>query len=128
MAAMSDYLEDALVNAVFRNTSYTSPATVYAALFTSDPTDANVGLEVTGGGYARQSVAFDAPSNGAIDNTSDITFPTASASWGVVTHMGIFNAATSGNLLVHGQLTAPKTVGSGDIFKFLAADIDIAFQ
>jgi len=72
MSEMSNYLENALINATLRNTSYTSPATVYLALYTSDPTDADTGTEVTGNAYVRQSITFGAPSNGASTNTAAI--------------------------------------------------------
>ena len=79
MSEFSDYLENALINAVLRNTSYTSPATVYVALFTSDPTDAGTGTELSGNGYARTAVTFGSPSNGVTTNSADVTFPTATA-------------------------------------------------
>ena len=76
---MSNHLENALINATLRNTSYTSPATVYVALFTTDPTDAGSGTEVSGGSYARTSVTFAAPSNGASASNADCTFPTCTS-------------------------------------------------
>jgi len=72
MAAMSNYLENALVNAVLRNTAYTSPTTVYVGLYTSDPTDANTGTEVAGNGYARQAATFATPSNGASTTSANL--------------------------------------------------------
>lgn len=98
MAAMSNYLETALVNAVLRNTSYTSPTTVYVGLFTSDPTDAGSGTEVSGGSYTRKAMAFASPTNGATSNSSAVEFDQATASWGTVTHFGLFDASSSGNL------------------------------
>lgn len=121
----SNYLENIIINTVLRNTAYSQVATVYVALYTTDPTDADSGTEVTGGSYARQSVAFDAASGGITANTSTITFPTASASWGTITHFGIRDASTAGNLLYHGDLTVSKTVTSGDVFIFSAGEIDI---
>ena len=70
MAEFSNYLENAIINAVLRNTSYTSPTTVYVGLFTNDPTDADAGTEVSGGSYARVSVTFGAPSNGVSTNSA----------------------------------------------------------
>jgi hypothetical protein len=125
MSEMSNYLENALVNATLRNTTYTSPATVYAALFTTDPTDAGTGTEVTGGSYARTSITFGSPSNGVTTNSADVTFPTCTAAWGTVTHMGIYDAATSGNLLYHTPLDASKTVDSGDIFKISSGNLSV---
>jgi hypothetical protein len=123
--SMSDYLENKILNAVLRNTAYTSPSQVYIALFTSDPTDAGTGTEVTGGGYARQPITFNAPSNGQVTNAADILFPVATASWGTVTHIGIYDASTGGNLLFHGALTTSKTISTDDQLKIAAGDITI---
>jgi hypothetical protein len=127
MSAKSDYLETAMINAVLRNTTFTSPAIVYAALFTTDPAEDASGAEVSGGSYARQSTAFDAPSPaGETQNTADVTFPTATAAWGTVTHFAIFDAASAGNMLYYGSLTVSKIVGNGDTFKFVAGAVEIA--
>lgn len=125
MAEFSNYLEDALINAVLRNTSYTSPTTVYVALFTSDPTDAGTGSEVSGGSYARTSATFDAPSNGVTQNSADITFPTATASQGTVSHIGIYDASTGGNLLFHTPLDTAKTIDTGDIFRIETGNLSV---
>jgi hypothetical protein len=127
MAEFSNYLENALINAVLRNTTYTSPATVYVSLYTSDPTDADSGTEVStsGTGYARTAVTFGAPSNGVSTNSADVTFPTATASWGTVSHIGIHDASTSGNLLFHTPLDTSKTIDSGDIFKITSGNLSV---
>jgi hypothetical protein len=125
MAAMSNYLEDALINATLRNTTYTSPSVVYAALFTSDPTDAGTGTEVTGGSYTREAITFGAPSNGASTNSAAVEFDQATADWGTVTHFGIYDASTSGNLLYHGALTASKIIQNGDVFKFAISSVSV---
>lgn len=134
MAAISDYLENALINHIFRNSNFSRPATIYVALFTAAPNDAGGGTEVSGGSYARQGVdtgassEWDAASSGATANTGELAFPEATANWGEVTHVGLFDAETDGNLLFHGALDDPKTVNSGDIFRFNAGDIDVAFD
>jgi len=125
MSEMSNYLENALINGTLRATSYTAPTTVYVALYTSDPTDADTGTEVSGGSYARQSVTFAAPSNGVSTNSADITFPTATAAQGTVTHIGIRDALTSGNLLYHTPLDASKTIDLGDIFKITTGNLSV---
>ncbi len=125
MAEFSNYLENALINAVLRNTSYTSPATVYVSLYTSDPTDADSGTEVSGGSYARTAVTMGAPSNGVSTNSADVTFPTATAGWGTVSHIGIHDASTSGNLLFHTPLDTSKTIDSGDIFKITSGNLSV---
>jgi hypothetical protein len=125
MAEMSTYLEDALINATLRNTSYTSPATVYLALYTSDPTDADTGTEVSGGSYARQAITFGAPSNGVSTNSAAIEFPQATGTWGTITYVGIRDALTTGNLLYHTALDASKTIASGDIFKIAIGSLSV---
>jgi hypothetical protein len=125
MAEFSNYLENALINATLRNTAYTSPSVVYIALYTSDPTDANTGTQVSGGSYARQSATFGAPSNGTSTNSAAIEFPQATASWGTVTHIGILDALTSGNLLYHTALDTSKTIDTGDIFKIAVGSLSV---
>ena len=122
---MSNYLENALINVTLRNTTYTAPATVYVSLWTSDPTDAGSGTEVTGGSYARQAVTFGAPSNGASLNTTAVEFPQATASYGTVGWIGINDALTTGNLLYHSPLDTAKTIDSGDIFKISTGNLSV---
>ena len=125
MSEMSNFLENALINATLRATTYTSVATVYVSLWTSDPTDAGSGTEVSGGSYARTAVTFAAPSNGVTTNSADVTFPTAPASWGVVGWIGINDAASSGKLLYHSPLDTSKTIDSGDIFKISTGNLSV---
>jgi len=125
MAEMSNYLENALINATLRNTSYTSPSTVYVGLFTTDPTDAGTGTEVSGGSYARVAVTFGAPSNGVSTNSGAVEFAQATASWGTVTHIGILDASTSGNLLYHSPLDVSKAIDTGDIFKIAIGSLSV---
>jgi hypothetical protein len=125
MAEMSNYLENALINATLRNTSYTSPTTVYLALYTSDPTDADTGTEVSGGSYARQSITFGSPSNGVSTNTAAIEFPQATGSWGTVAYIGIRDASTAGNLLYHTALDASKTIATGDVFRVAIGSLSV---
>jgi hypothetical protein len=125
MAEMSNYLENALINGTLRGTTYTAPTTVYVGLYTSDPTDADTGTEVSGGSYARQSVTFGAPSNGVSTNSAAIEFPQATASWGTVGWIGIEDALTSGNLLYHTALDTSKTIDNGDIFKIAIGSLSV---
>jgi hypothetical protein len=125
MAEMSNYLENALINATLRNTSYTSPAAPYLALYTSDPTDADAGTEVSGTSYARQAITFGAPSNGVSTNSAAIEFPQAGGSWGTVTHIGIRDASTAGNLLFHTPLDASKTIATGDVFRVAIGSLSV---
>jgi hypothetical protein len=125
MAEMSNYLENALINATLRATTYTSPTNVYVALFTSDPTDAGSGTEVSGGSYARKEVTFGSPSNGVTTNSADVTFDQCTADWGVVGWIGIFDALTTGNLLYHTALNTAKTIETDDIFKIESGQLSV---
>jgi hypothetical protein len=127
MAEMSNYLENALLNATLNATTYTAPATVYVSLWTSNPNDDASGTEVTGGSYARTAVSFATASgtSGNILNDADVTFPTATASWGTVGWIGINDAATFGNLLYHTALDTSKTIDSGDIFKISTGNLSV---
>ena len=122
---MSNYLENALINETLRGTAFTAIATPYIALFTSDPTDAGTGTEVSGGSYARQAATFGAPSNGASVTTADITFPTCTSAWGTVGWIGIYDAVTTGNLLYHTALDTAKAIDTGDIFKISAGNLSV---
>jgi hypothetical protein len=128
MAEMSNYLENALINATLRNTSYTSPAAVYVGLYTSDPGEGNTGTEVSGGSYARTAVTFGSPSNGVSTNSASVTFPTATGTWGTVTHVGILDATTSGNLLYYTALDASKSIASGDVFTISTGNLSVTLE
>lgn len=126
MAAFSDYLENALLDHILRNTALTSPTTVYLALFdatgTALETNSLTG-EISGGSYARQAVAFDAPAAGATANTSAVSFTNMPAV--TVAYVAVTDAATAGNVLFHGALTTSRTLNAGDTFTIAAGDLDI---
>ena len=127
MAALSDYAEKLLLDWMMTTGSATRPTAWYVALFTASPSDSGGGTEVSTGGYARQSVTFDAASSpgGTTSNSGEVSFTASGADYGTVTHMGIFDAASSGNLLWHGALTASKTVADGDTLTFAVGNIDL---
>lgn len=130
MAAMSNYLENKLIDALLRGQTFTFPTTVYVALFTANPTDSSAGTEVTGGSYARVAVACSmanfagtqsagsttesSGTSGTTSNNVALTFPAPTANWGTITGAAIMDAATSGNVLLFGALSTPKAVNSGD--------------
>jgi len=121
MGAFSNYLEEKIVEHFLRNNSITPPATVYVALFESDPGEATAGTETSYSGYARQPAAWTALDvNGQTKNTGALTFPAngnASASV-TITHLVLLDAATAGNRLFYAQLSAPKTLSPGDVLSF----------
>ena len=127
MSSFSDYLENAVLNYVFRNTGTPTTATVYLALYTVAPTDAGGGTQVTGGGYARQAITFGASSGGAIANTSAVAFTASGAAYGDVLAVGVFDALTAGNLLAWDAITS-AVIGDGDTLNFAIGDIDITLD
>ena len=127
MAEMSNFLENELYDHVLRNASYTSPSNIYVSLHTADPTDAGTGTEVSGGSYARTAVTMGAPANGSGTNSADVQFPQATADWGTVTHIGIWDASTSGNMLFHTPLDTSKNITTGDVFKIASGSLTVTF-
>lgn len=127
MTAMSDWLEDAILNQVLRGQAYSGGSTIYAALYVSATDDAAAGIEVSGGGYARQLISgFDAPVDGVCANSSAVTFGPATAAWGTVTHFALYDGSgLSANRLFHGPLAAPKVVEAGNTFVLPAGNISV---
>lgn len=136
-AAMSDYLENKLIDALLRGQTFTMPTTVYAALATTSGSDAACGTEVTGGSYARVAVTSSlanwagtqssgstvasSGTSGTTSNNNAITYPAPTANWGSITEVCIFDASSGGNLLFRTALTTPKTVNNGDAAPSFAA-------
>jgi len=125
MSAMSDYLENEILDHILGTGSYTMPSTVYVGLATGSFGDDASGSELTGNNYSRVSASFSAASGGTTSNSAAIEFAAATGSWGSVSHFGIFDAASSGNLLIHGAFSAAKTIASGDILRIAAGDLDV---
>ena len=125
MAAMSDYLERKLLDHTLGTAAYTHPSQAYLALHTADPTDAGSGAEVSGGSYARQTIDFNAAAGtgGAVTNSTAEDFTNMPAC--TVTHIGIWDASTSGNLLYHGAVSSSKTVASGDTISLAAGQLTV---
>jgi len=130
MAQMSDYLQDKLINHVFRNIAYAQPTNLYVALYSDDPTDADTGTELSGDGYARTAAVFDAPTagSGTTQNSADITFPAATADWVTITHIGIRDAASGGNLLTFKALTTPVTVLDTNNFRIPTGQLTLVMS
>lgn len=135
MSQASDYLEGKVLDTIaslgsidLATGTITAGTGGHIALFTSAPSDAGGGTECSGGSYAREAVGasgFGAASGGAITNTSEFKWADATADWGTVTHIGLFDAATGGNLLVYGALTSSVAITNGDIFKIPASGFTI---
>ncbi len=125
MSAMSDYLENEILDHILGTGSYTMPSSVYVGLSTSSFNDDNSGTELSGSGYTRKVATFAAAASGTTSNNAAVEFPAATGSWGDVSHFGLFDASSSGNLLIHGAFSVSKTVSSGDILKIAVGDLDI---
>jgi hypothetical protein len=135
MAALSAYLENKLNDHVLGGGDFVRPATVYFALYTTAPTESGGGVEISTSGtaYARVAVTnnstnFPASVNGVKSNGTILLFPTATNSWGTVVAFGVFDAATSGNLLYFGNLNASRPITSGDTARFAIGDFRITFE
>ena len=127
--SFSNTFETHVLNYVFTTTSVTRPTAWYLALFTSNPAEDASGTEVSTSGtaYARQSATFTVSGNQATTSAA-IEFPTATASYGTVTHVGVFDASTGGNLIAYSALSTSKAVGTGDVFRVPAGDLDISLD
>jgi len=127
--SFSNYLETELLDHVFTNSAYTAPSTLYLALFTSNPDEDGSGTEVTTSGtaYARQTVTFSVSGNTATTGAA-VEFPTATANYGTVSHVGIYDASSAGNLIAYASLTTSKAIETGDVFRVPAGDLDITLD
>jgi hypothetical protein len=122
---MTNYLANSMANAVLRNTSYTSPASVYATLYSVSPTVSTSGTELTGNGYARQLTTFAAPTAGATSSNVAITFGAATGNnWPTVVAFGIVDASTSGNILFYKSISG-RNIQVGDSLVIDSGDITI---
>lgn len=124
--SFSDTFETHVLNYVFTSTSVTRPTAWYLALFTSNPADDASGTEVSTSGtaYARQSATFTVSGDTASNNAA-IEFPTATASFGTVSHVAVFDASTGGNMIAYAALTSSKAIDTGDVFRVPSGDLDI---
>lgn len=143
MSQMSDYLENQVVDHIFRTAAFTKPTVLAVGLLTAAPSDVGGGTEVTGNAYARVSLnplnanwnatqggttGASSGTGGVTANATTITFPTPTpAGWGTVTHFGLYDAASAGNLILWGTLTASKVINSGDSVTFPAGSLQFTF-
>ena len=130
MAGFTDYTENLVLNWVFTSNAATRPTAWYVALYTVAPVETGGGTEVSVTSYARQTVAFSvtgtAPTTAS--NSAAVEFPTAGGSWGTVVAAGIFTASTGGTLLAFANLTASKTIDTGDVLRFNTGALTITLD
>ncbi|MMZ58623.1 hypothetical protein D1872_206120 [compost metagenome] len=129
LLSKSNYWKTACLNAALRGISFTPPAKLFIALYVSDPTDADTGQEITGGGYARMQVVFSTPTivarRAVTSNIADVAFPVATGDQGIAAFVGIRDAATGGNLIYHGAVKKPRTILENDLIRFLTGQLVI---
>jgi len=127
--SFSNYLETEILDHVFGGAAYTAPGTLYLALHTADPAEDGSGTEVSTSGtaYARATVAFTTSGN-TTSNTAAVEYSTATANFGTVSHVAVWDASTGGNMLAYAALTSSKTIETGDVFRVPAGDLDITLD
>jgi len=128
MSALSNYAEDKILEHMLNGVVWAAPATVYVSLYTSEPGDDDSGSEVSGFGYARVAMTGGWTNvSGTSTNTALVTFPTASGgSWGILTHFGVHDASSGGNLLVYGALDTPTNIADTNIAEFAAGALSVS--
>jgi hypothetical protein len=126
--AMTNFLANQIANATLRNTSYTSPASVYGALYTTAPTASTSGTELSGNGYSRVALTFDTPANGSASTSASATFgPASTAAWTGVKAVGVCDASSGGNILYY-QTIATRNVKVGDSLVFGTGNVTISLS
>lgn len=126
MAAKTNTLENSLLDHTLAVAAFTQPTAINVSLHTASPGETgSTANEVTGGSYARTAVTFAAASGGSSANSGIVTFPTATAAWGTVTHIGLHNV-TGGAMLYYGALTTPKVVDNGDTVSFAVSALTVS--
>ena len=125
--SFSNHAENLVLDWLLTDGTATRPTAWYVGLFTSDPTDADSGTEVSGGSYARTAVTFSVTGNAAT-NTAGVEFPAATASWGTVSHIAVYDASTGGNMLFHTALDTAKVITDGDVFRIPTGDLDFTLD
>lgn len=137
MSAASNYLENALLDHVLKNTAFSQPANLYLALFLNTSGNAATNLEAgtltdevsdSGTAYTRKAVSFNAASSGTADTAATVTFDAATANWGTITHVAVMDGSSVGsdNVLFWGAVTTPKTIETGDTFQVTAGNLTIS--
>jgi hypothetical protein len=126
--SLTNTYENTVLDWLLTTDAATRPTSWYVGLFTSDPTETGAaGTEVSGGSYARTAVTFSITDNAAT-NSAAVEFPEATATWGTITHIGVMDASSAGNMIVHAALTSSKAIASGDVFRINAGDLDITLD
>lgn len=126
MSDMTNYLQGKLVNAIFNGVTFQGTGNYYAALFTSDPTKkGNQDDEVTDNSYERQSITFSSTQDGITTNSVEITFSPAEVGYGTVTHIGVLDSPTGGNILFYKRFGVAIDVGEDKGVRIIEGNLSI---
>mgnify|MGYP003665618807 CR=1 FL=1 len=127
--SLTNAFETSTLKYLLNTDSVTRPTAWYIGLFTSDPTDTGIaGTEVSGNAYVRAAATFSVTGNTA-SNTAGIEFPAAAGGdWGTVGWIGIIDALTSGNMIIHSSLVTAKIIADGDVFRIPTGDLDVTLD
>lgn len=125
--SLSDTFETTTLKWLLTADAVTRPTAWYIGLFTAAPSDAGGGTEVSGGSYVRKSVAFTVSGNLAT-NSAAVEFDVATADWGIITSVAVFDAVSGGNMIAYATLTASKTIANGDVLRIPLNDLDITMD
>lgn len=129
MSAFTNYAEDLVLNWLFTAGAATRPTSWFAALHTGDPTETGAIAELSGNGYARQSVTFNAAASGLVDNTAELTFgPNTSSNWGSVSHVSVWTLVSGGNCLIKGALNSAVVINVNDSLRIPAGQLDLSLD
>ena len=129
MADMSNVLEVDLLNSTLNGAAFTPVDNPYVSLWTSDPTDAETGTEVSGGSYARVASSFPTATTNTVATDADVTFAEVTSTWGTVGWIGLHSASTgTGNMIYHTALDAAKTIDTGDVFKITVGNLTVTLD
>lgn len=108
----SNYLANATINATTRGVAYSPPVKVWVALYTTNPSKDDTGVEVTGATYTREELTLSSPVSGVSTNENLMQWNTATTAWGIVTHVTIHDSSVGGNLLYFTELDVPKNIST----------------
>jgi hypothetical protein len=126
---LTNFAENKLLGHVTGQASWSAPTATYLALYNTTPQETGGGVEVAGGGYARQAITWGVPASGAISNSVTITFPTATDdNWGTITAIAIIDDPSGGNLLAYGPLSTPRTISDTDVFRIQSGQLTLSLE
>lgn len=130
MGSFTNYAECKILNNLCGNDTLGSTS-MWVGLFTAAPADTSGGTEVSGGSYARKTSGAWATCTGSMGNVANVatvTFATASAAWGTVSHFALLDDSATGNMVAWATLTASRTISTNDVAVFAVGSLSITLD